>query len=227
VRKIQLLNLLKIKNMKRLIILIQVMILIGCDNRKDPFESSNQSPVLLIKASMTGTGSASVADTVKIGKDYTLYYNIKDDQNNTKPQMSVISGTMSIKETRDSSLVLTGFSSGVNQASISAVDCYEKVSSVSLKITAIENMAPVAAFTITKIGGNTVTLDASASYDQDKKWGGAVVLYEFKANDDSPVQQALPVLSKNLLKNNNVIVVRVQDNDGTWSAENTQYITVP
>ena len=210
-----------------IVIFISLAILCGCNNRKDPFEQSNQNPTIMLKKSAVANALSTITDTIKQGHDYIVYYSISDDEGNLSPNLSVVTGTAEIKEKRDSSFVLTGFSSGQNKSSITAVDYFQKVSTSTLNILVIDNAAPVCSFILTKLGGNSVSIDATTSYDADSKWGGAVSMYEFKVNDNAVIQQSSAVLSQNLPTQNNKVQVRVQDNDGVWSVANVQYITVP
>jgi PKD repeat protein len=89
-----------------------------------------------------------------------------------------------------------------------------------------ENRPPVAAFTwapLTPKANQTITFDASASYNPD----GSITLYEWDWNNDSTYDDSYhtPIATKAWTQAGNYpVTVRVSDNDGVTS---TKTITIP
>jgi hypothetical protein len=96
-------------------------------------------------------------------------------------------------------------------------------------IVAFENMLPVAKLNISKLALNSpyeISIDATQSFDQDNKFGGEIVeweytignFYTYTTTEYSSIYHILPT------SGSYTISLRVRDNDGAWS--NTIYETV-
>jgi hypothetical protein len=114
---------------------------------------------------------------------------------------------------------------GMHRLGLRAKDNFGLTSSVSVQITAFENLAPVAVVRWTKRGLRDkyhYELRANESYDRDARFGGRVEEYEYKilgvirrvlaTTDDAAYHQVI-FPQKGIYP----YEVRVRDNDGKWS----------
>lgn len=101
-------------------------------------------------------------------------------------------------------------------------DAFTTRDSVQYKVHAFTNMIPVVATTSCVLSGNTLSLDLSASYDVDKKFGGAVTGYLVYIGDEKVMDFSSPkmnvILSPAQLSNlASKLTIAVRDNDGQLS----------
>jgi hypothetical protein len=199
----------------------------SCDNRKDYFIDVNKAPSLtLVKNGVELTGST-FADSLKIGEPLSFHYVITDEE---KIKIQVVQQQQSnIVEASSESISFTGVTEGQNIVSLTAKDSFNEEAKFSITFTIFRNIAPVAVFTVKKIGVSSpyeYEVDASASYDKDARFNGEIVEYEYTLANykfSSPLNKVRYVFGSAGQKQ---IRVRVKDNSGDWSAQVSEYVVL-
>jgi hypothetical protein len=109
-------------------------------------------------------------------------------------------------------------------------DSFKKEGKATATFTVFDNILPEALFTVTLTGIHDpleYNIDASASFDRDKKYGGEINQYEFFINNlytvITPFNNINYIFPASGLY---TISVRVRDNNGAWSAYKTQVINI-
>lgn len=109
---------------------------------------------------------------------------------------------------------------GIHKMNIVARDTFEESDSVSVRLTAFENLPPVAKLEIRLVGilsKYEYILDASDSFDRDEKYGGNIVEYEYTINSQVISREEDKI--SHIFSKEGVVVLalRVKDSDGVWS----------
>jgi hypothetical protein len=116
---------------------------------------------------------------------------------------------------------------GVSTYNLSATDAFGKKATASVQLTYFKNLKPFCVFTVTKTGELSdyeIEIDASTSYDQDSKFGGEIVSYEYiVGNDYDEITSLSSIRYICSGTGQKTITVRVKDNDGEWSDEAIMY----
>ena len=219
--------------MKQLKFCIVLFVLAGqlffssCDNRDDYFISVNKAPSLtLIKNGVTLEGNA-LSDSLKIGVPLSLKYIIQDEE-----KIILQVSQEESKSTFDVGpelISFTGATEGQNLFSLSAKDSFGQEAKFSITFIVFRNIAPVASFTVKKIGVSSpyeYEVDASASYDKDARFSGKITEYEYTLANykfSSPLSKIRYVFGSAGQKQ---IRVRVKDNSDDWSTQVSQYVVL-
>ena len=199
----------------------------SCDNRKDYFIEVNNAPILsLVKNGVELTGST-LADSLKIGEPISFHYVITDEE---KIRIQVTQEQQ--KSTVDVGTELisfTGVTEGQDQVTLLAKDSFGEEAIFSITFTVFRNIAPVATFTVKKIGVSSpyeYEVDATASHDKDARFNGKIVEYEYTLQNYtfsstlSKIRYIFGSAGQKLIK------VRVKDNSGDWSSIVSQYVVL-
>jgi hypothetical protein len=210
-----------------LFVLAVQMFFSSCDNRKDYFISVNLAPNLtLVKNGVEITGN-SLTDSLKIGVPLSLHYNISDEE---KLRLQVSQdGQQSTVDLGSELVSFTGLTEGQDLVTLTAIDSFNEEAKFSISFTVFRNIAPVALFTVTKIGVSSpyeYEVDASGSYDKDARFNGKIIEYEYTLANykfSSPLSKVRYVFGSAGQKQ---IRVRVQDNNGDWSSQVSQYVVL-
>ena len=199
----------------------------SCDNRKDYFINVNKAPRLtLVKNGAELTGN-SLSDSLKIGIPLSLHYNITDEER-IKLQVAQ-DGQQSTINVGSELISFTGVTEGRDQVTLVAKDSFGESAEFSISFTVFQNIAPIASFTIKKIGVSSpyeYEVDASASYDRDAKFDGKITEYEYTLANykfSSPLSKVRYVFGSAGQKQ---IGVRVKDNNGDWSSQVSEYVVL-
>ncbi|MBK7628783.1 MAG: hypothetical protein IPJ16_16580 [Bacteroidales bacterium] len=219
--------------MKQLKLCIVLFVLVGqfffssCDNREDYFIDVNKAPSLtLVKNGVLLEGNA-LSDSLKIGVPLSLQYFIQDEEKITlkvsqeQPKNTFEVGTELIS--------FTGVTEGQNIFSLCARDSFNEEAKFSITFTVFRNIAPVAKFSVKKIGVSSpyeYEVDASASYDKDARFSGKITEYEYTLANykfSSPLNKVRYVFGSAGQKQ---IRVRVKDNNGDWSNQISEYVVL-
>lgn len=215
--------------MKYIILIISAFSLFcGCDNRKDPYYDLDDIPVLTVQKMSDSIARTSLSDSMKLGSSYTFKYNIISFENLN----------LNIEKGRnlDSIVIENGLINvntnigGVSSMTLNVKDGFGKACSVNVQVTFFKNLVPVCKFTVTQVAQLSkyeIDINASSSFDQDAKWGGSVVKWEYQIQSNYNKQTDLNDIhyicdSPGQKK----ITVRCQDSDGAWSAPQTIYFMV-
>lgn len=206
-------------------LLIAALQLTSCDNREDYFEDVNQAPHLTLSKG-DSIFSSLYEDTVKLDYPILLKYQIKDEEN---LHLEVINNSLNEIVVTKNEITISGHILGNNEFSFFATDGFSKRHKIDVNVFVFENLDPIANFSVSQAEGTKeITIDASSSFDQDARWNGQVVNYEYKVNGNyvtnSTTLNKITYLCGT--PGQKMVVVRVQDNDGAWSKEVIKNITV-
>jgi hypothetical protein len=199
----------------------------SCDNREDYFIEVNKAPVLTLSKNGIELTGNTLADSLKIGEPLSLNYNISDEENITLKATQ--DGQLSMVDIGSKLISFTGLNEGQNIVSLTANDSFGREAKFSFTFTIFRNIAPVALFTVKKIGVSSpyeYEVDASASYDKDSKFNGKITEYEYTLANykfSSPLSKIRYVFGSGGQKQ---IRVRVKDNTGDWSAQVSEYVVL-
>ena len=199
----------------------------SCDNREDYFIEVNKAPVLTLSKNGIELTGNTLADSLKIGEQLSLNYIISDEE---KISIQVSQdGQLSTVDVGSELISFTGLNEGQNIVSLTANDSFGREAKFSFTFTIFRNIAPVAFFTIKKIGVSSpyeYEVDASASYDKDARFSGKITEYEYTLANykfSSPLSKVRYVFGSSGQKQ---IRVRVKDNSGDWSSQISLYIVL-
>ena len=203
------------------------LLLSSCDNRKDYFITVNKAPTItLVKNGVQLTGN-SLTDSLKIGEPFSLNYFISDEEKlkiqitNEQQQSTVDIGSELIS--------FTGVTEGQAQVTLMAKDSFNEEAKFSISFTVFRNIAPVALFSVKKIGVSSpyeYEVDASASYDKDARFNGKIVEYEYTLANykfSTTLSKVRYIFGSAGQKQ---IRVRVKDNSGDWSNQLSEYVVL-
>jgi len=210
-----------------LLALATQMFFSSCDNRKDYFIGVNLAPTLTLTKNGVELTGGTLADSLKIGEPLSLHYVITDEE---KLRLQVLQQQQSnLADVSSESISFTGVTEGQNIVSLTANDSFNEEAKFSITFTVFRNIAPVAAFTVKKIGVSSpyeYEVDASGSYDKDARFNGKIVEYEYTLANykfSSPLNKVRYVFGSAGQKQ---IRVRVKDNSGDWSAQVSEYVVL-
>ncbi len=172
----------KMKN--KLPIILLILSLTACDNRKDIFKKTVKDS--LFKLTLNNKKElelkdAIILDSAKLGKKYTLAFDIKTSQKAqillsvSNPAKEVfIKKPISAKGTID----FIADQIGEYRLSFSVSDTYSETEVKYVSIICFNNLPPIAVLK-TNLVGNRLQMDGSASYDRDAVYGGGITQYFF------------------------------------------------
>ena len=203
------------------------LFLSSCDNRKDYFIEVNKAPILtLVKNGVELTGNT-LSDSLKIGEPFSLHYFISDEE---KIRIQVTQEQQQSTVDIGSELIsFTGVTEGQDQVTLMAKDSFNEEAKFSISFTVFRNIAPVALFSVKKIGVSSpyeYEVDASGSYDKDARFNGKITEYEYTLANykfSSPLSKVRYVFGSAGQKQ---IRVRVKDNNGDWSNQVSEYVVL-
>ena len=210
-----------------LLALATQMFFSSCDNRKDYFIGVNLAPTLTLTKNGVELTGGTLADSLKIGEPLSLHYVITDEE---KLRLQVLQQQQSnLADVSSESISFTGVTEGQNIVSLTANDSFNEEAKFSITFTVFRNIAPVAAFTVKKIGVSSpyeYEVDASGSYDKDARFNGKITEYEYTLANykfSSTLSKIRYVFGSAGQKQ---IRVRVKDNSGDWSSQVSEYIVL-
>jgi hypothetical protein len=217
--------------MKKLNILISAIIVFSvfsCDNREDPYSDYNNAPEVKVMRLTDTEGSVSISDSVKLGMDYQLKYFLTDEENlNLTIEKSIESDIVSLN---NGSVIISGQTEGIHNITLKTEDSFGKRGEANIELYCFHNLRPVCKGVITKtavLSDNEIEINLKESIDMDSRWGGKIVQYEYKIQNNYLARNYLPSIKYILeSKGQKKITVRVQDNDGDWSDPQILYFTL-
>lgn len=216
--------------MKKLVLFI--FIGISCDSRKDSLEAFNEAPLFT-----DGDETVmSLTDSLKLSQGvYILSVDALDPNNNLMSVTfdQILGSGQFVINGNNIETGITEFNEVINQlgydpindgkheAVITLTDQFGLSASLDFDLVAFDNLPPVAIVVIENpsgVGPFERLINASDSFDNDSRFGGRIVEYEYSFlgiihNTDDDRQTVIFPLSGNYQ-----IIVRVLDNDGVWSS---------
>ena len=208
----------KVKYIMITLALIVQLYFTSCDNRKDYFIGINKTPSLsLVKNGVELTGNT-FNDSLKIGEPYSLTYFISDEEK--IPLLAIQDQGKDLVNIGTELITFTGVNEGQSRFSLLAKDSFGASAEFSISFTVFRNIAPVASFTVRKIGVSSpyeYEVDATASHDKDVRFNGKIIEYEYTLQNYtfsttlSKIRYIFGSAGQKLIK------VRVKDNSGDWS----------
>ena len=106
-------------------------------------------------------------------------------------------------------------------------DTWDKTNTIDFDLTFFDNLPPTAAFNLNVINNNEYEFDASASLDQDKKWGGYIRQYEYVINNSFVITTTEKKIRHVFMSGTHNIKLRVKDSDNVWSSYTQKSVTIP
>jgi hypothetical protein len=199
----------------------------SCDSREDYFIDVNKAPTLSLVRNGVALEGNTLSDSLKIGVPISLQYFIQDEEKiilqvSKEQQRSTF-------EVGNELISFTGVAEGQDQVTLMAKDSFNEEAKFSITFTVFRNIAPVAFFTVKKIGVSSpyeYEVDASASYDKDARFSGKITEYEYTLANykfSSPLSKVRYVFGSAGQKQ---IRVRVKDNSGDWSSQVSEYVVL-
>ncbi len=238
--------------------LFLALIVVGCDQTKDYLSGLNDAPEINF---FENPNAPVLSDSIKLGlsmktsqKSYHISLKVTDKNKNIKEVVytqlqgqgklfqsgvQIIDNNISIKA--DSAKLEFDYYPAVlgqHLLRLTVVDNFNLSKSVTIQITAFDNLPPVAVFNNSRIGQRDhyeYVINAGESYDKDERFGGSLYQFEFTflgkivyvlAENDHQLFVIFPVDPNQTGPLIFPVAVRVQDNDGRWSAKVSQDIQV-
>jgi hypothetical protein len=200
-------------------LLILAILTWSCDNRKDPYYTLDDNPVLTVQKLTDTISRTSLTDSMILGMPYVFKYNIVSAENLVPTvQKSTPTDSVSI---RDNRVYVTSRVAGISNYLLKTVDSFGKTASAAVQITFVTKLPPVCEFTVTtapRVSPYEIDINASASRDPEAQWGGKIVQYNFVVQNSYNIQTPLSEIHYVCEgPGQKTISVRVQDNTGTWS----------
>ena len=119
---------------------------------------------------------------------------------------------------------------GDYEIKIKVIDNLGSEKEAILTLVAYDNLSPVARLSVSKVGVLSelqYSFDASESYDKDLSRGGGVVRYQFTVNGiDAPIVENSTINYIFPRTGGYEVQLKVQDNDGTWSEQVLEIVSV-
>lgn len=224
----------------------------ACDNRDEFYKELNSDPQI----SVMGSDEGVYTDSVKISQKSPRPYKELDitfgdiDKNIEKFTIDQHSGNTVIiidnKEYSERSAVIDEeyipfnvleyidirfepLEVGQNCIQLAIADELDKHSAVTINLIGFINIAPVAKIDHHHVGVNSpyeYTIDAGNSYDGDQKYGGAISRYRYRVNGQEIISEEDQINYIFPEPGNYTLRLSVRDNDGEWSEEAEEILTV-
>ena len=216
--------------MRRNTLYLILLFTYSCDDRKDNYTALDTGPVLQVAKLTDSNFSAQISDSEKLGHNYIFKYDLESFDNLTIKLNKSNSYDILNINSQTSQISVTPYDVEEAMYNLSVLDPFDKSAKALVQLTVFKNLIPICIFTdtlIAQLSPYQVLIDASKSYDQDSKWGGAVVRYEYII--DQNYTSTTKMSSLNYIfdgPGQKVITVRCQDNDSAWSVPVTKYLTI-
>jgi len=206
-----------------IICLFILVLLSACDKRKDFYEGMNVAPVIEMRKQGTGAFVTGLNDSIKkMFPNYNLEIKIIDVETLTLNNSLTTSTDKFVVSNNVGLFTPDTTKMGIHGIVFTTTDKYSLTTTAMATFTVFDNIPPVALFTTTHTAVYDplqYNIDASASYDGDAKFGGQIVKYQFTINTSYVVTTAFNNINYIFPSAGNyTISVKVQDNNGVWSA---------
>lgn len=211
----------------------------SCNDKEEFFKAQNSSPTIGIRSNGTMDFINEITDSVKISLkssrkslDYRLIVSdLNEDISSVSTNWVVGDGTVQQngmdvttidfnEELIDISVTPTEL--GTNILEIIVRDAFGVEDKVKVVLIAFLNETPIAVLpesleNVRVINDLHYVLDASSSFDNDREFGGGIILYEYtiEGNTFSAEESKINYIFSS--RGNKLIKLRVKDSDGIWS----------
>lgn len=205
-------------------IILLLIFFSSCNKREDYFHNINKAPTLTLSNGLT-----SISDSVKIGwLPFTTTYKLEDEEKLTV-KATQSKGPDNLEIT-DNTITVYGITEGINNINVTAEDSYKTKALATIKLVVFRNVKPLAKITVAQevgLSSYEVYINAKNSIDIDSRFGGKIVMYEYRIGNNYLVQTELSEIRYIFdTPGQKQIAVRVKDNDGDWSDEVVQFINI-
>lgn len=198
----------------------------SCDTSEDYFFNLDQEPKILINSCLTDNLTINLLDSNKIGHNYVFNY-VTDSINDVFVNQTIGNDSICVISNK---INIFSLSEGMNEFEIIAIDKFNKSNKAFLSLYNFKNLNPVAKLEVTQLSQFDefqILVSANDSYDRDQKFGGEIINYHYKIQNNYDVITKLNkinyIFSNSGLKK---ISLSVQDNDSVWSDEITKNIII-
>lgn len=214
-----------------------------CSDRKDAILDFNSPPSLSLIDSL-GHPTDTLTDSVRYSENPPAFYNLKlrmadADQNIWRCRVELDSGRVSgfyqgkelalpsIRvDQEEVELSISPKQIGLNEIRFIAEDRFNQTAQVTLNLFVFENLRPVARLESRAISQFEYEFSAANSYDQDARFGGKVIGYEFMIDGQTfttPSRTARHIFSG---AGTYIVRLRVLDNNSEFSQETEERIVI-
>lgn len=207
---------------KYLLIAFIGVLTVACDNSKDPFEEVNKAPEILVKK-QSGTEFVELfTDSLKIETgSYSFSYKIEDEQRDLSGYVTCENINSKVSG-EDQTVTVTPSELGETSILITTFDGFGKEANTRVNIIAFDNLPPVARIKVTEssqiLSPLERKLDAKDSFDQDARFGGSIVEYEFRVENEAFIRTPKSYLDYIFPQPGSYLIsLRVKDSNGAWS----------
>lgn len=206
--------------------------IVSCDKRKEAILDYNTPPEIYI-IDQTDTPRTELTDSIRIS---AKFYNIKlrlldADDNLFRCNVVLDSGKvrgyyqgkeMELPSVRTDQefveLSLLPVQTGNNEIRFVAEDRFNQTSESKLNLFVFDNLKPVAVFNYRAVSNFEYQFDANNSYDQDSRYGGQVIGYEYTI-DGQTFKTPNPIVNHIFPRAGTYTVsLKVLDNDNEYSS---------
>jgi len=216
--------------MKYLTLIIIITVFYSCDTRQDMYFTNNIAPTIKIKKISDSEFTNYIRDSLKLNFNRFIYeYEITNENTNYIYEVTKDYGTGNII---DSSIykIYTPINEGDVIIVNKVTDIYNRWGSANIYLTVFENLNPVCNIEIEETNIFTqmeFVIDLSDSYDKDARFGGKIILYEYKIGDNYFIQSSHNQINYIFESPGTyVIKVRVKDNNDVWSDQKIKIVNV-
>jgi hypothetical protein len=202
----------------------------SCSRRSDFYLNKNTEPVLYSKFSHST--ESYYYDTLKYRNEKSIFHFGIDDEAGTATLTANSSKRSDVIEiTNNETLTITVKETGDALITCEAVNVFEKKMEFKIYMHTFINLPPITIADVraipTGLSAFEIEIDASKSYDLDAKFGGGIVKYNYKINNNYDVETTLSKIRYIFDSGGQKrILVRVQDNDGVWSEFVELYLSI-
>lgn len=193
--------------------------LASCDNREDPYSGYNDAPSITVMKLTDSEATLSIKDSVKLGNEYRLKYFLTDEEKlDIKIEKDFPTDSVYIDKEY---IIITSENEGYRNILLRAKDSFGREGTANIQLFCFQNLRPVCKGIVSKtatLSDNEVEINLSESFDLDSRWGGKIIQYEYKIQNNYLARNYLSSIKYIFeSKGQKKITVRVQDNDNVWS----------
>jgi hypothetical protein len=223
---------------------------LSCDSSVDLFKTKNDPISFEIRTSdglYNYDFHEKYVDSVKINQLRTVYLTIQDDMKELSAIFEFDKGERNILLTFDNDTIMPDYSYPISvgkricinisgkvpgevTGQLKLVDYYNESTSLLFSLFVFDNFYPVCKMEIKEVkevSEYEYLIDLSKSFDVDARFGGHIVIYEYKignyyflTTEKNAIYHIFPTMGDYDIK------CRVKDNDGAWSDVVTTKITI-
>lgn len=233
--------------MKRytLFVILIIFAISACNNNSGGVTGGEPTTNDGLAPAITVENSPQLRDTMKfsVQQEYVFNFQIEDDQTERYLSVSklqngllffqgkIINDTKTdISGIKDGQLTFRALDPEEFSFILSVEDAQGLTTSAVIDLNVLDNIIPIARMELEQTDDAApyqIAIDATPSYDQDSRWGGDVMAYEYTVDNFYTVETVRSKLQYIFPQAGTYrIGLRVKDNDGDWSEELVKQISI-